>query len=536
MNLINAIFLKFSGKERRMFLGSIAVLVIALVSLTYVVIRENGTFISIPGGSYAEGIVGQPVNLNPVLSTNSVDQEISSLLYAPLMSLLETWSVSPDGKTYTLEMKDGLKWSDGEALSSDDVIFTINTAQDPHSNSPFFQSWQGVSVERVSAIQVKLTIPNENVFFMDNVRNLPVIPEHIYGVIPIENFYLSEYKLNPVGSGPYEVQSFSQRKDGFITEYHLERNRNFSGDVPFIPDFYFKFFENKDDLAKALELHEANGYNSLWPPEFDTTIFKGSLTERMPSSDYYALFFNQSTNPVMKDAGLRTALTEGVDKNAIANQVFGDAISPIEGPVLLPGTATGTTLSYNPADASQIVGSFKSKNKLGSLTISISVPDVDFLKRTADIIKSEWQAIGIDNVEVKTVDVTNPVTSPLRTRDYDTLLFGNFLENEEDLFPFWHSSQETYPGLNLSSYGDTTADNLMEEIRQTSDDAGRQALLTKLQSVIVKDDPAIFLFSLPYFYVHPDELKGFNAESITSEADIFKDVNKWSIADVQVIK
>ena len=516
-----------------MFLGGILVLVLALIALVYLIIKEDGTFVSIPGGSYTEGIIGQPINVNPILSKNQADGEISSLIYLPLYNLLQTWSVSPDGKTYTLELKDGLKWSDGEDLTSDDVIFTINTAEDYNSHSPFYGSWQGVSVERVSKIQIKLTLLNPNEFFIGNLKNLPVIPEHIYGSIPIENFSLSEYKLQPVGSGPYEFKDFSKRKDGFITSYHLIPNPYFSGDKPYIPDFYFRFFESPSDVYKALELHEINGYDSMWPIGFDTSSLKSYLTEKISMPDYYAVFFNQNTNPVLKDPNIREALSLGIDRSAIISQILGNEGSEVKSPVMGEDNSSST---YDPTSASALISQYKSKNKNSQITVTISVPDVDFLKKTADMIKNDWQSIGIDTVNVQVVDMNDPINSPLKTRDYDVLLFGNFLQNEEDLFPFWHSSQKMYPGLNLAGYQNQKADNLMEQIRGTSDETTRQTMLSALGSIIKNDNPAAFLFSLPYFYIHSNELRGFDLSNLKSPRDLFNNVEKWSIAEVRVIK
>ncbi len=535
MNLLSIIFEKFSPKERRMFFGAIGILVLSLILLAFLTIRESGTFVSIPGGSYTEGIVGQPINIDPVLSANSADQEMSSLLYSPLGNLLATWSASPDGKTYTLELKDGLRWSDGQPLTSDDVIFTINTIQNYNAHSPLYQSWQGVSVERVSSIQIKMTLPNQNVFFMDSAENLPLIPEHIYGSIPIPNFSLSDYTLQPIGNGPYEFKSFSKQKDGFITSYHLTANPFFSGSKPLISDFYFKFFENVADIQNALELHEINGYGSLWPTGIDPSPLKGFIVDTMPVSDYYAVFFNQSANPILKDPNIRAALTMSIDKDAIIKNALSSGAQKITSPILIPGIES-TTSTYDTSTASALIAQFKSKNKNAQLSLTLTVPDVDFMKSIAQMIQHDWQSVGIDQVNIQTVDTSDPVNSPLKTRDYDAFLFGNFLQNPEDLFPFWHSSQKIYPGLNLAAYQNTKADNLMETIRQTTDDGERQVLLAKLQTMILNDDPAAFLFSLPYAYIHSDELRGFSTDNGGTPPNVFQNVNQWSIAEVRVIK
>ncbi len=535
MELINIIFRKFSAKEKKVFLGVLGVLVFALVALVSFIIKDQSEFIPIAGGSYTEGVVGQPITLNPILSANGADQELSALLYAPLGKLLAASSTTSDGKIYTLELKDDLKWSDGKNLTSDDVVFTIQTIQDYNAHSPLYQSWKGISVEKVSRVQVKLTIPSRNVFFADAIQSLPVVPRHIYGPIPVENLDLSVYKLKPVGSGPYKVKDFSKRSDGFITEYRLVPNPYWNGAAPLIPNFSFQFFETIADVAQALAFHQVNGFASFWPLGFDSSSLKGFTIDKLPGSNYYAAFFNQNNNAMLKDQNVRQALVSAVDQSTILGNLPGSDPKGITGPALLASLRNRTS-TFNAASAASLIAKYKEKNKIASTSVTLSAPNVDFLQKVATTIQNEWRGVGIDNVSIQTVDVNDPLNSPLKTRNYDVFLFGNVLKNEGDLFPFWHSSQAAYPGLNLSLYASTAADKLMEKIRATTDDASRLPLLMNLENTIVNDNPAVFLFSLPYYYVHSSELRGFASGTITTPADLYNNVSQWSIAKVRVIK
>jgi len=116
------------------------------------------------------------------------------------------------------------------------------------------------------------------------------------------------------------------------------------------------------------------------------------------------------------------------------------------------------------------------------------------------------------------------------------ILFGNILGHSQDLFSFWHSSERFYPGLNLALYENKTADKLIETIRQNFNDEKRQAELNSLQSLIIMDLPAIFLYSPNYLYVSDKKLFGVEGDLIAFISDRFKGVEKWYVKTVRVFK
>ena len=117
---------------------------VLLIAFGSILVRASGR---IPdgqpdfGGEYTEGLVGQPQFLNPVLSAASgVDSDITRIIYAQLLKfdkdlklipdLAENLpTISADQKTYTIKLKPNLKWQDGRAILSDDVVYTVQTIQ-----------------------------------------------------------------------------------------------------------------------------------------------------------------------------------------------------------------------------------------------------------------------------------------------------------------------------------------------------------------------------------------------------------------------
>ncbi|MEK7626576.1 MAG: ABC transporter substrate-binding protein [Patescibacteria group bacterium] len=527
------IFSVFSLSERRVFFAAVAIFVISGISGLALAVGENSVMVPIRGGAYHEGFVGQPIALNPIISQNPIDQEISMVVFSRLGELLSVYDASSDGRTFNLKLKEGLKWDDGEFLTSDDVIFTIRTAQNPEVKSPFLKSWQGVVAERGSELQIKLTLPLPYVFFKNNIDRLPIIPKHIFGAIPTENFRLSDYNFEPVGSGPYKFKSFTKRKDGFITRYRFVPNENYAGEEPYIKDFYFNFFQNFSDLSQAIRLHEVNGFGSAAPVNFDVSGARGVVEEKTPISDYYALFFNQNSNPLLKEKNIRLALSYAVNQDEIIREALNGAAGKTDALGLAsPG--------YNPELAKQMLADFKARNKNEAIDLTITIPDAEFVKKTAELIKKYWEEAGADQVRIITFNPSEPGNATVKSRDYEILLFGNILENPNDIFPFWHSSQSLYPGLNLALYNNQRADNLIESVRQTADETKQKDLADQARKTVLADAPAIFLFSLPYIYVHSADLGGFIRPSaddfLVSPADKFMNVNEWYVVEVRVIK
>jgi peptide/nickel transport system substrate-binding protein len=186
------------------------------------------------GGEHVEGLVGQPRFINPVLAaSSSVDSDLSRLMYAQLIkfdkdlnlepALAESLpQVSADQKTYTLKLKDNLKWQDGKPINADDVIYTIETIQNPGYESPLSTNWNRVRIEKIDDLTVKFTLHTASATFLTNFA-IGILPKHIWDGMSPNNFRLSDLNLRPVGSGPYTVREIKKTADGTIKSLTLKR-------------------------------------------------------------------------------------------------------------------------------------------------------------------------------------------------------------------------------------------------------------------------------------------------------------------------
>ncbi|HLD70697.1 MAG TPA: ABC transporter substrate-binding protein [Negativicutes bacterium] len=309
------------------------------------------------GGTYTEGIVGQPRFINPIYGeTNDIDRTFIDLLFSGLMKhdnqggittdLAETYHISPDGKTYEFQLKDNVFWHDGRPLTADDIVFTITTLQSAEYKSPLRANWLDVVVEKISDKSVSFKLKSAYNAFLENAT-VKIIPKHIFENISPENFTLSSYNLQPVGSGPFQFESISQINTGFIKSLDLTSNRKYYGQPSFISRLSFEFFEKKEDLVKAanegkiqgftlaaLENNQAAAQKQIsqgWLKNTRFSVYSFSLPR------YFAVFFNNQKSSLFADVNIRKALSYATDKDSIIEEInrqTNGSVNRVDSPIL----------------------------------------------------------------------------------------------------------------------------------------------------------------------------------------------------------
>ncbi|MEK7146847.1 MAG: ABC transporter substrate-binding protein [Patescibacteria group bacterium] len=522
------IFKAFGRTEKLFFLGFAAVFLASGGLLIWFSVEKNVSRIPVSGGEYREGAIGQPIYVNPVLANeNGVDQDLIALVYANLFDLSKNRELEADQRSYLISLRDDILWSDGERITSDDVIFTLKLIQDSSAHSPLFQTWQGVVAERISELQIRFVLPDPYVFFEKNLSRLVVVPKHIFGSIPPANLRLSVYNLEPVGSGPYKFSGYDKQRDGFITDYRLETSKNYFGKKPFIVGFAFKFYQDEAGLVEAFNSRAIDGFGGIDPEKLNSLSLNKKVFE-MIMPRYYAVFFNQSVSETLKEKDTRMALMEAVDKKKIINEVFGGSAIESNGPLLAGfegyDADSETAVDYAPEKARERTASLAAK-KL-SLELSLVVPHVPFLVKTANLLKQYWEEAGF-KINLLILSPTDVAGEVIRTRNYEMLLFGASIANNPDIFSFWHSSERFYPGLNFSLYNNRKTDELLELARQTSDTAKQLDYLKDIQKLISSELPALFLYSPKYLYVSAPMLDGVETDGLNFPSERFNKVEEW---------
>ena len=550
---------RFSATEKAVF-GAFAIA--AIVTALIMVSRVNGYFlkeIPIDGGTLREGLVGLPHAVNPVISVTDADRDISTLVYAGLVKFVDgavvpdlasDWKVSADGLTYTFNLRPDLKFQDGAPLTADDVVFTIQKIQDTALKSPRAADWAGIVATSSSPLTVEFILKRPYSSFLPNTA-VGVIPKHIWSKVSDDQFLFSEYNIEPVGAGPYKVGSVVRDQGGIPTSYRLSAWSGYHDPKPHVSDIVFSFFPDEGHAVTALENGAIDSLPSISPANAKALGTNGGEPYTIvsaPLTRIFGVFFNQNQNLVLADAAVRHALDTAVDRDAIVRSVLDGYASPIGSP-LPPGLSASTTPA-GPADlvdarvfltndgwklGADGIYAKKANKKSATTTLSFVLYTADSpdLKATADLLKSQWGKLGAA-VTVKVFEQGDLYQNVIRTRSYDALLFGEAMGKNNDLFPFWHSSERNAPGLNIAMYTNSKADKLLEQIRVATDTDAKAQEFAQLGSLITADDPAVFLYAPDFIYAVPKSLQGLELGTLVTPADRFAQVKDWYVETERV--
>ncbi len=554
----------FSGVEKKLLLLFILIL---LASAATLLVQNQRGRVEIPkiGGGYSEGLVGQPQNLNPLLApANDVDLDLSRIVYAGLLKFDNRLNlvpdlaqnlpeVSPDGKEYTIKLKEGLFWHDGLSLTADDLVFTFQAVQNPDLRSPLRRSWTKVEVEKLDHLTVKLKIRESSTTFIANLT-LGILPKHIWETVPAEAFALSKFNLEPVGAGPFRVAEIKRGRGGEIRSLLLRAFERYSGEGPYLRTLTFKFYETTDELINAYHAREIMGLGYV---PFDQSLFiqpKASLQQIfLPLPQYQAVFINRVKNPApLEDRRVRLALAKAVDKKKIIDEIYVGQGSEAYGPIPegylgyhpeIPGAdmnlfdiSRAKALLDEAGWMLDPASGFR-QDKLGrTLALNLATnnnypPNV----LAAQALKKMWEGIGIQ-ISLNIETLADLEEKFIRPRNYELLLYIENVGADPDPYPYWHSSQLRDPGLNFSTFSNKTADRLLLEARTNLPATERAQKYRQFQEIFVGDVPAIFLTRSVFVYNLPQSLKGAELNTVLVPAERFADINLWYVETKRVRK
>ena len=543
-------FTALSGRIRTLSAGDrlIFYVLAALLSLSALLglyALEQSLLVTVPayGGTLVEGEVGSPRFVNPLLAITDADRDLSALTYAGLMGvagngtlvpvLASGYSVSGDGKTYTFTIRPNARFSDGTPVTAEDVVFTVERAQDPALKSPEYANWSGVAVNAVDAHTVTFTLAKPYAPFL-NLTTLGILPAHLWQNVADEQFPFSNLETNPVGAGPFRVTSVSHDASGLVTGVTLAENPSYVLGRPYLDGIRFAYFVQQDDLATALgngSVESAYGLPA-----------NGSSAERTLTAPYarvFGVFWNPSENQAYARIEVRKALSEAIDREGIVRSVLGGYASPVMGPVPpgsgiaeapVPSSAstTATAAATLEANGWTYDGNARAwqNGKLTLSSITIRTSNVPELKNVASAVQAAWQALGIA-VSIELYEPGDLSQNVIRPRKYDALLYGEVIGRDQDLYAFWDSQEQNDPGLNIALYANKSVDTLLEDARTNPDPSARLADLEQIETTIAGDYPAAFIYAPDFIYVIPSDLHGVILPQVTTPSDRFATVASW---------
>lgn len=541
-----------SLKERVIFFAAIILVITGILGIfTY---RHISGARKIPtnGGTYREGLLGYPKFINPILGyANDVDRDLIKLIYSGLMrfdaegnlvpDLAEDFSVQNNGKTYIFYLRKNILWHDNTPLTADDVLFTIKLIQNPRYESPLRFNWEGVSVRKIDDWTIEFSLNTAYALFMTNTT-VEILPQHIWQGVSPEDFLSLDKNNHTIGSGSFKLREIKiSRGEEIIQQIILEKNDNYYLKKPYLDKLIFNFYNSEASLIDAYKKGEIDGFSLMSSfNQQEVELLKRANIYYPLLPRYFALFFNQSHN-ILKNKSLRTALAYATNKDRIIKEIFNNEATKIEIPVFfleddeesisLPSLEKAQNYDipvyeYNLTEAQSLIEGAKINPQ--DISLNLVFPDIPEIKKTAETIRENWQDLGII-VKLIPVAPEDILEQNIKERNYDIILFGQVMSLSPDPFSFWHSSQISHPGLNLSLYKNSDVDKILERIRQEQDLAKRADLYLQLNQKIAQDIPAIFLYSPRFIYVVNEKIKGIRTSIINLPPDRFANIENWYI-------
>jgi len=508
--------------------------------------------------------------LNPTVTNDASAQGIYIYIFETLLTVdRQTYELIPrvakslpvisdDHLTYTFDLKEDVKFSDGHPLTGEDVIFTMKTIKNPFTDAQALRNYYNdvKRVELVDGNKYKVRFVMSKPYFkaIYALGDVAITPKHILDKdgandrITWEMLEEAQANIDPkkfpelqkyadflnsqevsrdakyvVGSGPYLL-------DKWITgqSITLKRNDNYwnKQEIPNYPvKLVFKTIQDQNAAVVAAKNKEVDYMYVIQPIDFVENVKNPeqfSLKKAIVSEPTYVFIAWNNKNPLFSDKKVRWALSYAIDRQSIVDKIVYGMGTLVSSPVFMKSKYYNTDLpeiKYDPVKAKEMLAEAGWKDTDGD----------GILDKVIDGKKTDFKFTFVNNNNPKRKKVMLIIIEQLKQigiqADLQEYEWSVFLEKTkkhqfdacysawqlsvtpEDPFQIWHSSQSEGEGSNFISYNNPESDKLIEQNRTEFDEAKRIEILKKWQKVIYDDQPTTFLWSEPARYLYSDRFK-----------------------------
>jgi peptide/nickel transport system substrate-binding protein len=512
------------------------------------------------GGRLVLSLRAEPKTLNPLSAVDAPSREVIGAMQADLIhinratqltepALAKSWKVSPDGLQYTLVLRKGLRFSDGQPLDVDDVLFTMRVYLDENVHATqrdlLIVGGKPITVRKVDGLTVifQLAKPygaGERLF-----DGLAILPRHL-----LEKLY-SEGKLAQAGglatqanlwagAGPYRLKEYEPGQ-----KLVLERNPFYwkvdakGASLPYLNEIVFLFVPSADAQVLRFQSGETDVISRLGAENFSALARQQrayTMADAGPGLEYNFLFFNLNdlgakASPEMaskskwfREVKFRQAISAAIDRDAIVRLIYQGRGTALWGPVT-PGnrrwadaSIAHPTRSLEHARALLREAGFSWKNdangaaelldsdeKVVEFSVLTSSSNAD-RTRMAGLIQDDLKELGM-HVQVVPLEFRSLIDRVTQTKEYDACVLGlaSFDADPNSDLNVWLSSGGTHlwnpSQAHPATPWEAEIDGLMEQQLDAPKFEQRKKLYDRVQEILAEYQPMIFLAS-------PDILAG----------------------------
>jgi ABC-type transport system substrate-binding protein len=352
------------------------------------------------------------------------------------------------------------------------------------------------------------------------------VPKHILGDADRKTLVENDFSIAPVTSGAFSYNA-AQTSAGDNKVYYLSENSDYYKGEPLLNSFAVHIYTTKEDIVRAINAGTVTATAELSGADADK-ITAGQFIQKNSSLSSGAFIFFNLKRDNIKKLELRNAIRQGISLEKIREA------APDTQALDYPLISSQIEISKYPGlpgyDAEASKAKIAELTADGPIHVDIATVNSGYLPNVAETIKTELETLGLEATVFTYEENQEFITSVISKRNYDILVYEVELGADPDLLPYYHSSQASVGGLNLSNYRDALVDDLLLGARDTLDEELR---IKKYESFLerwVADAPAIGLYqpNLTYFYNKNVRTFGNDARLVTA-LDRFSDVTNWAV-------
>lgn len=455
--------------------------------------------------------------LNPQEQTTTLFQNMCDLMYDSFFyqdpegklhpRLATKYEVSPDGKTYTIHLRKGVKFSDGTDFNADAVKLTWDRILDPKMRVPLRFA--------ISMVEDVVKVDDHTVQLKLKYAFAPLGPTIAMSLVsPISPAAIKKYgedvRQHPVGAGPYVLKEWVKGE-----RIVMVRNKNYWGKKPTVEKITWKVVPEAATREAMLRTGQIDICYKPLPSNVAALKADPNITVEMPL-DTRTIFMGLNTQKgATTNKKVRQAFNYAVDKNAIVKKILFGTAERMEGPVspkVFGYAKMAKQYDYDPEKAKQLL---KEANFDFSKTLHMRTPNGRYLfdKQVSEAVQAYLQAIGV-KAELRVYDWPTYIAGllkPLDKTELEAFLLGwgpLILDADMALSGQFTCAVNPPKGLGAAFYCNPEYDKIMKASREERDPEKRYALLKKASELVWEDSPWIWLHVEKFVIAYNSKIKG----------------------------
>ena len=525
-----------------------------------------------PSGTLKVGITEASGNFNPLYYSSSYDGYVVDLVFEGLATLnfdgdeyepvvAKDWEISEDGKTITFNLRDDVVFSDGTPLTANDVVFTYKVLADPSYSGRYgtlVKDLEGYDAYYAGETEEFTGVVAEDDYtvtfnFVEGKRTnfanttMSIMPEAYYGTgfTVGDTASIEALSAEPVGSGPYKLDTYSEAQFIFLT-----RNDKYVGEGYMIKEILLQFVDQSTDIVQLMNGEVDLLAGVIEPAKIKEARDGGYSINEYPRSGYGYINFNTESGPTA-EVPVRQALTYAFDTESFVNSYYKD---PDTGLVLAstqnhPFSQVSWVMSdalvdslidysYDIEKAKSILdeagwvvnGDFREKDgKVLELNVA-AMPEHDILATLIPMWEKSWGEelnikLNVSYLEFNTILDYVIYDSDANVDKWSLFFLATSITSADpdSIYTEFHSNDVGTGKDNTSRYSNPEVDRLLDEARAIMDPEEAKPLYAEVVKILNEEMPKVVVYANTYFDLYNSKVKDFKTSSLYGWVKAVKD-------------